>query len=127
MDVEEASMTTIAIFPLPSDEGGVSYCAVAGDRRGIGKTAGQALDAVTADFSSAETDPLVVVRRGAADGLFTAKQQDRLQELMQRWRSARDAGKTLPADQQAELDALIDAELRAATERARSVARGLRP
>ncbi len=120
-------MTTIAIFPLSSDEGVVSYCAVAGERRGIGKTAGQALDAVTAELSPGQTDPLVVVRRGAADDLFTAEQQQRLQELMQRWRSTRDAGTTLAVDDQAELDALIDAELRAATERAQLIARGLRP
>lgn len=120
-------MTTISIFPLPSDEGVVSYCAVAGELRGIGKTAGQALDAVAAELPSDETDPLVVVRRGAADDLFTAEQQQQLQELMERWRSARDAGRALPADEQAELAALIEAELRAAAERARSIARSLRP
>ncbi len=52
------------------------------------------------------------------DRFFTAEQQERLKELMARWRAARDAGMSLPSDEQAELDALVDAELHAATERA---------
>jgi hypothetical protein len=52
------------------------------------------------------------------DAFFAAAQIQRLADLMAKWRTARDAGVTLPADEQAELDALIQAELGAATERA---------
>ncbi|HWG41618.1 MAG TPA: hypothetical protein VN688_02450 [Gemmataceae bacterium] len=38
-------------------------------------------------------------------------------ELLARWRAARDAGTPLPSQEQAELDALVEAELRAATKR----------
>jgi hypothetical protein len=120
-------MTTIAIFPVPSDEGVVSFCAVAGDRRGVGKTAGQALDAVAAALSSDQPGPLVVVRREASDDLFTDQQQQRLQELMRRWRSARDSGTKLPPEEQAELNTLVDSELRAAGERAKRIARSVGP
>ena len=36
----------------------------------------------------------------------------------ERWRTARDMGETLPAAEQSELDALVEAELRAAGDRA---------
>lgn len=62
-----------------------------------------------------------------SDSFFTAAQQRRLQELMARWRTARDAGKALPAAEQAELEALVQAELRAAGERARTLFQGLAP
>lgn len=36
---------------------------------------------------------------------------------MSLWRTARDRGQTLPPEQQAELDSLVEAELRSATAR----------
>jgi hypothetical protein len=47
--------------------------------------------------------------------LFSAEQQKRLSELMELWWIARDQGQDLPPDQQAELDSLVEAELKAAT------------
>ena len=52
------------------------------------------------------------------DRLFNAEQQQRLAELMERWRTARDRGESLPAAEQSELDALVEVELRAAGNRA---------
>lgn len=49
---------------------------------------------------------------------FSAQQQQRLQELMARWREARDQGQSLPAIEQAELESLVEAELIAAGQRA---------
>jgi hypothetical protein len=57
----------------------------------------------------------------APDRFFTEDQQRRLRELMTRWRAARDAQASLPADEQEELNALVEAELRAATARAAHV------
>ena len=51
------------------------------------------------------------------DELFTAAQQERMAELLARWRAARDAGTPLPPEEQAELDALVEAERRAACDR----------
>lgn len=52
------------------------------------------------------------------DSFFTAEQQKRLSELMQRWRNARDRGDPWTEADQQELEALIDAEVMAAGRRA---------
>jgi hypothetical protein len=52
------------------------------------------------------------------DGFFNADQQQRLAELMELWRAARDRGEALPIIEQSELETLVEAELRAAGGRA---------
>jgi hypothetical protein len=120
-------MTTIAIFPESSGTQPTGYRAVAGSRQSVGRTAGEALDALTAQLDEAERGTLVVVQHRRPDRFFTAEQQQRLQELMTRWRAARDSQTHLPADEQAELQALVEAELRAAMARAAALADGLAP
>lgn len=61
------------------------------------------------------------------DRFFTAAQQQRLDELMARWRTLRDQGTPLPTDEQAELEALVAAELRASSARAAEVADPIQP
>ncbi len=61
---------------------------------------------------------LVVLQNQRPDQFFNAQQQQQLEELMGRWRVARDAGKTLSHAEQAELNALVDAEVQAFGERA---------
>jgi hypothetical protein len=61
---------------------------------------------------------MIIVQSLRPDRLFTAQQQQRMAELMERWRSARDRGEALSASEQSELDALVEAELRAAGDRA---------
>ncbi|NJL23045.1 MAG: hypothetical protein HC895_23040, partial [Leptolyngbyaceae cyanobacterium SM1_3_5] len=60
---------------------------------------------------------LFVIQSFRPDTFFTAEQQERLSELMDLWRSVRDRGEAFPPEQQAELDALVKAELRAAGDR----------
>lgn len=110
-------MTKVAILPIPTDKGDVSYHAVAGDKQSQGKTAGEALDALTAQLSEEETSTLVIVQSLRPDRFFNIEQQQRLAELMSRWRTARDKGETLLPDEQAELEALVEAELRASADR----------
>src|SRR5690349_8612491 len=119
-------MTTITIIP-ESTEAPTSYRAVAGKAQAVGKTAGEALDALAAQLGETNGGMLLVVRCRRPDEFFTAAQQQRLQELMTRWGAARDAGGTLPPQEQAELEALVEAELRAATARAAALSRGLTP
>jgi hypothetical protein len=114
-------MTRVAILPEPSTGGGTTYRAIAGQRQSIGKTAGEALDALTAQLPGGETGTLVVVQNLRPDRFFTAEQQRRLFELMTCWRQARDAGQDFPDAEKKELDELIDAELRGSAERARSL------
>jgi len=110
-------MITVAILPEPTGSGQIAYRAIAGDRQSLGKTAGEALDALTASLPNEEAGTLVVVQHQHPDQFFTAQQQARLEEIMTRWRTARDTGTALPAAEQAELEALVEAELRAAAER----------
>jgi hypothetical protein len=61
------------------------------------------------------------------DPFFTEPQQRRLEELMARWREAREAGLRLTPEDQAELEGLVDAELGAAAERAAAISRDPAP
>lgn len=115
-------MTKVAILPTPTERGELYYHASAGAKHARGKTAGEALDALTAQLSAEETSTLVIVQSLRSDIFFTAAQQQRLTVLMERWRNARDHGQSLPAEEQAELQALIDAELQASTARAAALA-----
>jgi hypothetical protein len=83
-------MTNVAILPIPTSQGHLSYCAVAGERHAQGETAGEALDALTALLSADEASTLIIVQNQRPDQFFTAVQQQRLDRLMARWRSARD-------------------------------------
>ena len=115
-------MTTVSILPVPAEEGGTVYCALAGQRRGAGKTPGEALDAI---LDQDESATLVVVQRDRPDQFFTAEQQRRIGELMGRWRAARDVGSPLAPNEQEELEGLVEAELRAAGQRAAALANEL--
>lgn len=110
-------MTTVAILPTRDASGEKSYRAIAGDKHSVGKTAGQALDALTAQLGETEFRALLVIQSFRPDTFFSADQQERLSELMRLWREARDRGQELLPEQQAQLDDLVEAELRAATAR----------
>ncbi len=113
-------MTTVTIVPDPS---AATYRASAGSLQSTGRTLGEALDALSAQMA-ADPGPRLV-RNFEPDDLFTAEQCRRLGELMTHWRAACDGGVAMPADERAELDALIEMELEAATLRAAT--RGPKP
>ena len=115
-------MTAIAIFPDATDTPS-HYRAISGEKQGTGRTAGEALDALVAQLDVSGIGPLLVVQSCQADAWFTSEQQQRLQDLVDRWRTARDSGLRLNAEEQAELDTLIDAELGAAIARSDALAR----
>lgn len=99
-------MTSIAIRTEESEAGKPRFRAIAGDRQSIGRTMGEALDALTADWGDDIQETAVLIQRFQPDAYFTAAQYDRMQELL-----ARRAD--LTAEERAELEALIDAELEA--------------
>ena len=111
-------MTKVAILPEVSEQGERVYRAFASGHQSLAKTAGAALDALTAQLPAEQTGTLVVVQSQQPDEYFTAQQQERLRDLMAGWRAARDAGTSLAPAQQAELEALVDAEVLAAGKRA---------
>lgn len=111
-------MTRVAILSVPVEYGGLSYYAIAGQKRSFGHTAGEALDSLTAQLTLEEAGTLVIVQSRQPDRFFSARQQQQLGELMARWRTARDQGRSLSADEQAELEQLVDMELEASAARA---------
>src|SRR5205823_437837 len=107
---ENPSMTKVGLI---REEVGVderAFRAVTGRRQAAGRTAAEAIDALTSQLSADEIDTLIVVRNIGPDQFFTASQRKRLEQLMASWRSARDAGTPLSPGDQAELETLIDSE-----------------
>jgi hypothetical protein len=120
-------VTKVAILAEPTQRGEIAYRAIAGDHQPQGRTAGEALDALTAQLPDSAKGTLVVVQNHQPDAFFTPAQQERLQELMARWRAARDAGASLPPQEQRDLEALTNAEVEAATRRAAALLLELQP
>ncbi|MFM2064392.1 MAG: hypothetical protein RLZZ507_4063 [Cyanobacteriota bacterium] len=118
-------MTTVAIVPTSNANGEKSYRAIAGDKQSIGKTAGQALDALTQQLGEVEFRALLIIDNFHSDQFFTSAQQQRLSELITMWRNARDKGNSFPKEFQIELDNLVNLELNAATIRTASLVQKL--
>jgi hypothetical protein len=120
-------MKTIALFPDFPGFRPPNFRAIAGKRQAVGKTAGEALDALVEQLDEEEAGILVIVQHLRPDAFFTVDQQQRLQELMARWHCAQATQSSLSPDERAELDSLVEAEWRATAERTRSLVRGLAP
>ena len=73
-------MTTVAILPTSDANGDRIYQAIAGDKHSIGKTAGEALDALTAQIGSDEFSTLMVIQNFRPDWFFGVEQQQRLSQ-----------------------------------------------
>jgi hypothetical protein len=110
-------MTTIRILPEEK-----KYRAVGKNKESVGRTAGEALDALTAQFGEEENPTLVIIHNRRADKFFTAAQQARLAELMQKRQS-----QVLNAAEEAELEHLVEAELNGARRRAEELLHELKP
>lgn len=118
-------MTRVTVLREESGAREATYRAAGGRVQAAGRTAGEAVDALAARLPDEEAGTLLIVRDLRPDRYFTAEQRRRLGELMARWRAARDAGTTLPAEDQAELEQLVEEEVRAAADRADEVWREL--
>jgi hypothetical protein len=116
-------MTTITIETTTADK--QVWRALVGNKVSFGKTAGEALDHLTAQLSE-EDSSTIVVRQMQPDRFFTAAQQQRMAELMTKWRAARDAGSSLLPEEQAELEALVEAELNGSAQRAEQLLHDLK-
>lgn len=113
-------MTTVAILPISDDSGDRAYRAISGDKQSIGKTAGEALDALTAELAD-DFLAMLLVQSVGPDRFFGVAQQQRLADLMMLWHNANNQGLTLPHSLQNELDTLVSAELKAAIARSAAI------
>ena len=120
-------MTQVSILPVQTQEGRTTYHAIAGNKQSFGQTAGQALDAITAQLDDEDTGTLVIIQNQRPDRFFTATQIERLAKLMQQWRDALTNNQKLSPSDQAELEALVDAELQASAQRAAAILNDLTP
>ena len=119
-------MTKVTIVAENPGSPHTAFRASARERESVGRTPGAALDALTEQIGRSETGTLIVVQSLQPDQFFTADQQKRLDELLTRWHAAKDAGSPFPAQEQTELEALVEAELAGATGRAAAMVRELR-
>src|SRR5215212_1930691 len=104
-------MTTITVLPEEKN-----FRAVAGKKESIGRTAGEALDALTAQLDEEETGTLVIIQNRRSDDFFDASQQNRLTSLMKKRKT-----ETLSAGEEAELENLVEAELNGARQRTKEL------
>lgn len=118
-------MTRVTILREGADAEAATYRAVGGHAQAAGRTAGEAVDALAARLPEDAAGTLIIVRDLRPDRFFTAEQRRRLDELMGRWRAARDAGEVLPDAERDELQRLVDAEVEATARRAEDAWREL--
>ena len=118
-------MTKVTIISENPGSPESAFRASGRNHQAVGHTPGAALDGLTRQLSDADTGTLIVVQNMRPDQFFTAAQQARLTELMAKWRNARDSGGTLDPVEQAELEALVDAELEGSGFRAEAMANEL--
>ena len=103
----------IIITILPEEE---NFRAVAWKRESIGRTAGEALDALTEQLDEEESGTLVIIQNRRSDNFFDASQQNRLTHLMEKRKT-----ETLSAEEETELENLVEAELSGARRRAKEL------
>ena len=116
-------MTTITIPP----ENAVTptFHAWTDDKESVGRTMGEALDALTAQLPEDDLPTVIIVKRNKPDQFFDARQHQRLGELMEKLRFARNQETELPPAEQRELEELVNAELRGAIKRTDAMFSGL--
>ena len=113
-------MLPITIRTENNEVGAPRFRAIAGSRQSVGRTMGEALDALTADWGDNIQETAVLIQRFQPDAYFTTAQYCRMQELLTR-------RATLTAAERAELETLIDAELDATVARTESLLRPRQP
>ena len=116
-------MPTLSVLVDSNGSAAPLYRACARGREAVGGTIGQAIDGLPKEVAEGEGLLMVLVQSFRPDKYFTAEQQKRLTELMDKSRSITDA---LSSEEEAELKALIDAELRGATERSAELLRRIK-
>lgn len=113
-------MTTIQILQEQLQQGKLRYQAIDGRYRATGATPGAALDALE-NRLPADTGTVVILQKFKPDSYFDEQQQARLADLMERLQASRVEGLDLAPPEMAELEALVEQELRATTWRTQEI------
>jgi len=111
-------MTAISIYDEKSEVNTPRFRAVADKRQSIGRTAGEALDALNAQLDAGESGSLVIVQQMQSEPFFSKEQYLRMRELL-------DRREMLDHAEQFELEALAREELVASGKRAEALAQAL--
>lgn len=114
------------VLVLPNNENGKHFRAVSGEKESFGETVGEAVDALTVQLENGNDETLYVVQRWSPDEFFTAQQQKRLSELMQKLHDAQDRNEELLPEERKELEKLIETELEGSGRRAEKIAQLLK-
>jgi hypothetical protein len=118
------AMSKVAVLGVPEKDGIVSYIAFRGGKQAVGATVGKALDALTEQMPLSES-MVVIVQKFQPDAFFEARDQQRLNELMQRWRAAQTTNAEFSAFEREELEKLVERELKASGHRAAALTENL--
>ena len=103
------------------NQNGKTFSAISGKNKSFGKTVGEAIDALTKQIPD-EPNPVIYIQDFQPDEFFTAQQQTRLAELMQK---LRDTELELSVEEKSELENLINVELDGSAKRAAKIAEKL--
>ena len=116
-------MRTVVV--LPTNQNGKHFRAISGEKESYGETVGEALDAMTEELELKNRNAVVLIQDFSPDEFFTEAQQLRLGELMEKWRNARDECGIWSAEEQEELERLIEIELEGSGKRIEKLANQL--
>ncbi len=92
----------------------IRFRAISGRHQSVGRTAGEALDALLEQEKDEVDSSAIIIQRFVPDAHFTQAQHDQMKMLLVRRNALTEA-------ESAELDALIDAELEATIHRTQSL------
>ena len=109
------------VVVLPNNPNATNFRAINGNNTSVGETIGQALDSLSKQISL-EQNSVIYIQDFEPDEFFTAKQQQRMSELMTKWRELRDSNLQLSAEEQLELEQLAEAELIGSAKRTAKIA-----
>ena len=111
-------MTAISIQSEKTDEDTHRFRAIAGSRESVGRTPGEALDALNAQLGDSESGSLIIVQQFQSDPYFSEEQYLRMRALLDNQRELTEA-------EQRELEQIVKDELMASAHRADAIASAL--
>ena len=103
-------------------QNGKVFRAISGEKKSVGNTVGEAIDALTGQLENGHKETIFIVQRFQPDEFFNAEQQKRLSELMETLRNCQAKNVEMSPNDREELEALIEAELEGSAKRAETLA-----